>query len=258
MTEFVPISSSGHLVLVPWLLGWENPGLAFDAMLHLGTLLAVVVFFWRDLRALIIGGLASIRERSLADDPSRRGAWLIVLGSLPAAFIGFFLEGFFETLFSAPILVGVLLLVTGAILAASERWSRRRLRVTQLGWFDALIVGLAQALAIAPGISRSGATISAGLWRGLQRDSAARFSFLLSVPIIMGAGLFKLTDLREVPGAMNSPVVLWAGFASAGVSGFLSIKLLLRYLRAGPLYPFAAYCSITGLLTVLIALSSIR
>ena len=243
---------------MPWLLDWENPGLAFDAMLHLGTLLAVVVFFWRDLRDLVIGGLASIRERSLAGEPSRRAAWLIVLGSLPAAFVGFAFEDFFETLFGAPIWVGVLLLVTGALLAASEKWSRRRMRVTQLGWVDALIVGLAQALAIAPGISRSGATISAGLWRGLQRDSAARFSFLLSVPIIMGAGLFQLKDLWEVPGAINSPLVLLAGFVSAGVSGFLSIKFLLRYLRSRPLYPFAVYCWTAGLLSILLALLSIR
>jgi undecaprenyl-diphosphatase len=258
MTEFLPISSSGHLVLVPWLLDWENPGLAFDAMLHMGTLLAVVVFFWRDLRDLVMGGLASIRERSLAGDPSRRAAWLIVLGTLPAAFVGFAFEGFFETLFGAPVWVGVLLLVTGTLLAASEKWSQRRLEVTQLGWSDALIVGLAQALAIAPGISRSGATISAGLWRGLQRDSAARFSFLLSVPIIMGAGLFQLKDLWEVPDAMNSPLVLSAGFVSAAISGFLSIKFLLRYLRSRPLYPFAVYCWAAGLLSILLALLSIR
>jgi undecaprenyl-diphosphatase len=258
LTEFLPISSSGHLVLVPWILDWEDPGLAFDAMLHLGTLLAIVVFFWRDLQDLVIGGLASIRERSLADDPSRRGAWLIVVGSLPAALIGSVFEDFFETLFDAPIWVGVLLLVTGAVLAASEKWSRKRLRPTQLGWVDAVIIGLAQALAIAPGISRSGATISGGLWRGLQRDSAARFSFLLSVPIVMGAGLFKLKDLWVATGSMNSPAVLIAGFAAASVSGFLSIKFLLRYLRARPLYPFAAYCSIAGLLSVLLALASIR
>jgi undecaprenyl-diphosphatase len=258
MTEFLPVSSSGHLVLVPWLLNWENPGLAFDAMLHLGTLLAVVIFFWRDLRDLLIGGLASIRERSLAGEPSRRVAWLIVLGTLPAAIVGYGFEGFFETLFGAPVWVGVLLVVTGTLLAVSERWSRRRLKVTQLGWADALIIGAAQALAIAPGISRSGATISAGLWRGLQRDSAARFSFLLSVPVIMGAGLFQLKDLWEVPDAMNSPLVLLAGFVAAAISGFLSIKFLLHYLRVRPLYPFAVYCWTAGLLAILIALLSTR
>jgi len=258
ITEFLPVSSSAHLVLTPWLLQWENPGLAFDAMLHLGTLLAVVAYFWRDLWELVVSGLVSIRERSLGDDPNRRMAWFIVIGTLPAAVLGFALEDFFEGLFGAPLRVGVLLLGTGLLLASSERWSRRRQDLAELGLLDALFVGLGQALAIAPGISRSGATISAGLARGLGREAAARFSFLLSVPIVFGAGLFSLKELLESPWIIESPWSLLAGFLSAAISGFLSIKFLLSYLRTRSLYPFAVYCWAVGLLAMLVTLLSLR
>jgi undecaprenyl-diphosphatase len=257
-TEFVPVSSSGHLVLVPWLLHWENMGLAFGALLHLGTLVAVVAFFWRDLWRLVMAGLVSVKERSLAGDPFRKLAWLIVLGSVPAALLGFAFEGFFETLFGQPFWVGILLVGTGVLLAASERWGHRRLEMTELGWMDALVVGLGQAIAIAPGISRSGATISAGLWRGLHREAAARFSFLLSVPVILGAGLFELKDVFQAPLASSSPATLLVGFAAAVVSGFLSIRYLLRYLQTRTLYPFAIYCWVAGLASVFVSILGIR
>jgi undecaprenyl-diphosphatase len=258
VTEFLPISSSGHLVLVPWLLRWENPGLAFDAMLHLGTLCAVVAFFWRDLRDLVVAGLASIKERSLGEDPRRKLAWCLVLGTVPAAVIGFVFNDLAEALFAAPVCAGALLLVTGALLAICERRGRLVAGLEAIGWTDALVVGFAQALAIAPGISRSGATMSAGLWRGLRREAAARFSFLLSTPIILGAGLYKLKDLGDTALAAESPVVLVAGFLAAVISGFLSIKFLLGYLRKGRLYPFAIYCWVAGLTTLLVAVLAIR
>jgi undecaprenyl-diphosphatase len=257
-TEFLPVSSSGHLVLVPWLLHWQNTGLAFGALLHLGTLLAVAAFFWQDLWQLVVAGLLSVKERSLAGDPFRKLAWLIVLGSLPAALLGFAFEDFFKSLFGQPVWVGILLVGTGMLLAAGERWSRRRLEMSELGWMDALVVGLGQAIAIAPGISRSGATISAGLWRGLRREAAARFSFLLSVPVILGAGLFELKDVFEAPLASSSPATLVVGFASAAVTGFLSIRFLLKYLQSRSLYPFAIYCWSAGLATVLISILGIR
>jgi undecaprenyl-diphosphatase len=258
VTEFVPISSSGHLVLVPWLLEWPNPGVAFDAMLHLGTLLAVFALFWRDLAQLTVGGILSIKERSLGGEPRRRMAWLIALGTIPAMVLGVAFEDFFEGLFGAPMWVGVLLLVTGALLMVSEKWSRQRLEVHEMTWFDGLMVGLGQALAIAPGISRSGATISSGLWRGLQREAAARYSFLLAVPIIFGAGLFKLKDLWEAPLSSSSPLPLLVGFLAAAISGFLSIKFLLAYLRQRSLYPFAAYCWAVGTAALLVGLLSLR
>ncbi len=257
-TEFVPVSSSGHLVLVPWLLEWPSPGLAFDAILHLGTLLAVVAFFWRDLTQLVVGGILSIKERSVGDDPRRRMAWLIVLGTIPAMVLGFAFEDFFEGMFGAPMWVGILLLVTGALLVVSERWSQRSLELHELSWSGALLVGLGQALAIAPGISRSGATISAGLWRGLRREDAARYSFLLAAPIVFGAGVFKLKDLWGTPLTSGSLLPLLVGFLAAAISGFLSIRFLLAYLRERSLYPFAAYCCAVGAASILIALLSLR
>lgn len=245
-------------MLVPWLLGWDDPGLAFDAMLHLGTLFAVTAFFWQDLMELIMGGVLSVKERSLANEPRRKVAWLIVLGTVPAAVIGFILEDFFEALFAAPLWVGVLLLVTGVLLTVGEKWGRRILEMQELTWLDAIIVGLGQALAIAPGISRSGATISAGLWRGLRREAAARYSFLLATPIILGAGLFKLKELWEAPTLSFSSLVLLTGFLSAAASGFLSIKFLLAYLRKRSLCPFAVYCWAVGAGSISLALVSLR
>jgi undecaprenyl-diphosphatase len=227
-------------------------------MLHLGTLFAVVAFFWRDLGHLIAGGILSVKERSVGGEPRRRMAWLIVLGTVPAMVLGLAFEDFFEGLFGAPMWVGVLLLVTGALLMVSEKWSRRTLEADEMTWLDALLVGLGQALAIAPGISRSGATISAGLWRGLRREAAARYSFLLAAPIVFGAGLFKLKEVWETPLSSGSPLPLLVGFLAAAISGFLSIKFLLAYLRERSLYPFAAYCCAVGAASVLVALLSLR
>lgn len=257
-SEFLPVSSSGHLVLVPWLLQWEDPGLAFDTTLHLGTLLAVVAVFWRELCALVVGLVASVRERSLSDDPVRKTAWLLLVATVPAAFTGFLFEDFFESLFARPLWVGFLLLGTGSLLAFSERRSRKASELAKMSWLDALFVGLGQALAIAPGISRSGATISVGLCRGLRREAAARFSFLLSVPVILGAGLFRVMKLPDMPSGTPSAETLLVGLVAAAISGFLSIRFLLSYLRTRRLYPFAVYCWVAGALSVLLSLTSLR
>jgi undecaprenyl-diphosphatase len=253
-TEFLPVSSSGHLVLVPWLLGWESPGLAFDAVVHWGTALAVVAYLWRDWLALIQATLRSIQQRSLAD-PTARLAWFIVLGTIPAALIGYLLEDFFEGLFARPVAAAAFLLVTAAFLTASERLGRRERGLDTLTWPDALLVGLAQALAIFPGISRSGATIAGGLARGLKRESAARFSFLLATPIILGAGLFKMLDLAQEGNLAAQVPTLVVGFLAAAVVGFGCIHFLLRYLQRRRLYPFAVYCAVVGIACLLVALA---
>jgi undecaprenyl-diphosphatase len=257
-TEFLPVSSSAHLVLVPWLLQWKDPGLAFDTMLHLGTLLAVVAFFWSELLTLAVGLLKSMRDRSLSGNPEGRTAWLLLAATGPAAVLGFLFEDFFEGLFAQPVWVGLLLLCTGALLALGERCSRRVIKMSEMRWLDAVLVGLGQAMAIAPGISRSGATMSVGLWRGLRREAAARFSFLLSVPIILGAGLFQLKELLEMPSESPSAQTLLVGLVAAAISGFLSIRFLLSYLRTRRLYPFAVYCWVAGALSVLLSLTSLR
>jgi undecaprenyl-diphosphatase len=267
-TEFLPVSSSGHLVLVPWLLGWPAPGLAFDAVVHWGTALAVVAYFWRDWVSLVGAAFRSLRALTLRrpqisqdgagsatgataepwpGSDEARLAWFILLGTVPAALIGWLLEDFFEGMFGRPGAAAAFLLVTAALLTASERLGRRERDLDTLTWFDALLVGLAQALAIFPGISRSGATIAAGLGRGLRREPAARFSFLLATPVILGAGLLKVVDLAHMGGLAAQAPTLVVGFLAAGVVGFGCIHFLLRYLQRRRLYPFAIYCAAVGI-----------
>jgi undecaprenyl-diphosphatase len=257
-TEFIPISSSGHLVLVPWLLGWQSPPLAFDTMVHWGTLLAVFAVFWLDLWILFRAGLDGLLDtvgisRSFDRDQARL-AWAILLGSIPAALAGFLLADFFEALFGKPPAVAVLLIVTAGILTFSEWLSHQERSFGHIGWLDALLVGMAQAFAIMPGISRSGATIAAGISRGVQREAAARFSFMLSVPVILGAGLFKLFDLAEGGGLSDLAGALVVGFVTAAVVGYLCIRWLLKFLASRPLYVFAGYCLVFGLFCLFVAL----
>ncbi|RMF31308.1 MAG: undecaprenyl-diphosphate phosphatase [Chloroflexi bacterium] len=253
-TEFIPVSSSGHLVLVPWLLGWAPPPLAFDTTVHWGTLVAVFAVFWRDLWGLLRAWLISLRRRSLAD-PQARLAWAILLGSLPAALAGVLLGDFFERLFGQPIAAASFLLITALILTVSERVGRCRRPLWSIGGMDALLIGLAQAAAILPGISRSGATIATGLAREIEREAAARFSFLLSVPVILGAGLVKLLDLAQAGSLAAQAPTLLVGFLVAALTGYLAIRWLLAFLQRRPLYVFALYCAAFGLLNLVIALA---
>ena len=267
-TEFIPISSSGHLTLVPWLLHWEfEPVLknAFDVMAHWGTLVAIAAVFWRDLWHLALGGLRSLgglRKGGVqgvlsraAEDEQGRLAWLIVIGSVPAAVLGLLLEDFFEMLFSAPRTVSLLLVVTAGLLAFSEWRGKKGRGLSSLGWLDALWIGLGQAMAIAPGISRSGATIASGLLRGVKRDAAARFSFLLSTPVILGAGVWQLKDLFGSGGWTAHFMPMVVGFLVSAVVGYVCIRFLLGYLRRGRLYPFAIYCAIAGIACLIVSVA---
>lgn len=261
LTEFIPVSSSAHLVLVPWALGWASPGLAFDTMLHWGTLLAVVGYFWREWMRIISGFVRSLLRRGpwrttpgsrLADGDARL-AWWIILGSIPAAVLGYLFSDFFEELFDNAAAVGGFLLVTALILTLSERLGRRVRNLDSMNLPDALLIGLAQAIAIAPGISRSGATIATGLARGLKREDAARFSFLLGTPAIFGAGLLQLVKMVEAGSLAQDALYLLVGFLVAAISGYLCIRFLLAYLRRGRLYPFAAYCAVIGAATLIVS-----
>jgi undecaprenyl-diphosphatase len=255
-TEFLPVSSSAHLVLVPWLFGWPEPGLAFDTLVHWGTLLAVVVYFRDDLVALLGAGARSLTERRIGDDPLRRLAWLIVLGTLPAAALGALFEKRFEVLFSQPQWVAVFLLVTGVILVVGERLAREDRRLDDQNPSDALAIGVAQAVAIVPGISRSGVTIATGLARGLKREEAARFSFLLGSLIIFGAGLFQLAKLTQTPPSGETALAILTGFVAAAVTGYVCIRFLMTYIQRHSLVVFAVYCWLVGLGAL--ALSVIR
>lgn len=251
ITEFAPISSSAHLVLVPNLMGWPKPNISFDVMLHLGTLTAVICFFRSEISELFTVFFDGFKKKAARQKQEYKLAWLIIIGTIPAVFMGLLFQDFFEGLFSNPLTVSLLLMVTGTFLWISEAASKKLKVLDDISLSDTLIIGLAQGCAIAPGISRSGATIAAGLFRGLNRDSAARFSFLLAIPIILGAVILKTGDFICLCGEQKSMPLL-AGFLAAAVSGYFCIKYLLDYLKKGRLMVFAYYCWFVGLAFVLI------
>ncbi len=254
-TEFLPISSSGHLVLTPWLLGWQfdpDQAFIFDVLVQWGTILAVIVYFYRDLLELLVTGLRSLQGGKVWNDPNARQAWLILLASFPAAILGLLIKSVVEQAFSSPFAVSGFLMGTAILLVISERLSKRDRSMDDLGWFDALWIGAFQALALFPGISRSGSTIAGGLLRGITREQAARFSFLLAVPTMLGAGLIALLDLRQAPDAANQLGALFVGFLAAAVVGFFAIHWLLSFLRQRRLYVFAIYCALASLGSLLI------
>lgn len=250
-TEFVPVSSSAHLVLVPWLLGWGPPGLLFDTVVHWGTLAGVLACFWQDV--LLLGGafLRSAARRRI-EGLEARWAWLIALGTLPAALMGLFWEEAFEALFASPPQVAGLLLVTGLLLYISQRLGSQSKGPQRLASFDAVFIGLAQGLAIAPGISRCGATLAAGLWRGFEMEVALRYSFLLSIPIIFGAGLSQIRSAWALASLLPQLPGLVVGFGAAALSGYVAIRFLLAYLGNHRLYPFAFYCWAVGLACIVL------
>jgi undecaprenyl-diphosphatase len=244
LTEFIPVSSSGHLILVPWLFGWKDPfidSLAFSVMLHMGTLLALLVYFWHDWLTLIPAGLASIRDRSLAGDPDRKMAWLIVVATIPAVLVGPILNDTIENAVREPAPVAVMLCVGAAILWLAERWGSKLREMNSLTFVGALGIGVAQVLALVPGISRSGVSIAAGLFQGLNREAAARFSFLMATPVVAGAGLFEA--LKLVKGSSVKPELhlIVIGFVAAAISGLLAIRFMLAFLRRQSVNSFVLY-----------------
>ena len=270
LTEFIPISSSAHLVIIPWLFQWTDPALeslTFDVALHLGTLLALLVFFAADWVKLIRAGIASIVERKIGGDLDRRLAWLLVVGCIPGGIAGVLVESKITEWFHTPnapirpiamVTMGIIIALLGALLFLAERFARHERKMDKLSLKDAIAIGLAQAFAVFPGVSRSGSTITAGLALGLERQAAARFSFLLSAPIIAGAGLKSLWDiLKDIKtGALaQSDLILFPiGFITAAVSGYLCIKYLLRFLQKNPTDLFVYYRWALAVLIVVVAL----
>ena len=248
LTEFIPISSSGHLVLVPAALGWGRPGLAFDVLLHTASLAALFIYFSGDLVDLARGAVSGDRN-------SRRLAWLLAIGTVPAGLAGLLLADFFEESFEKPRPTAIQLLVTAVILVAAElalRYHQHRTassgselrKIEDLRSPDAVVIGIAQAISILPGISRSGSTIAAGLALGVDRDDSARFGFLLAIPALIGATLVKIPDLSGTSLGLGAGI---AGFVSSLVFSYAAIWGLIRYLRRNTLYPFAAYCVVAGI-----------
>jgi undecaprenyl-diphosphatase len=245
LTEFLPISSSAHLILVPKFLGWNDPfadSAAFDVMLHMGTLAALLIYFRTDLWRYLTAWLASIRDRRIGDDPNRRIAWLLVISVIPAAAFGAAFESTFDTAFREQIAwIAVFTLTGAALLWLAERWGTRTRGLEAMTRADAAVIGVGQAVALFPGISRSGITIATGLFLGLERDAAARFSFLMSVPVIAGAGIFKARTLvgSGVGAAQAGELVV--GVITSAIFGFIAVAFLLRYLRGHGTGIFIAY-----------------
>lgn len=239
--EFLPISSSAHLVVVPWLFNWPDPGLMFDVALHLGTMLAVIAYFWRELLEIVYFGVAQPRSRD------GRLFWYLVVASVPGALLGYLFEEQAETIFRSPLLIAGTLTAMGLILWWADLRGTKTRQLEDLSWTDSILVGISQGLAIIPGVSRSGITMTTGLIFGLQRETAAHFSFLLSVPIIAGAALYKLRELNLA--MLDLPFII--GIVTAAVVGYLAIRFLLHYLRQGSYLVFAIYRFALALLIVI-------
>lgn len=242
LTEFWPVSSSGHLVIAHEVFDFNFvDDLGFDVALHLGTLVALLVFFWRDVITYIVAFIKSFANWNLKNDTSQRLAWYIAVGTIPAAVVGFFIADIAETMFRNVVLVACLLIGVGALFIIFERVFRSQGNLEKLSWSSAMIIAFAQVLALVPGVSRSGSTILAGLSQGLSRASAARFSFLLSIPIVLGAGLKKIFDVYQIGLSGSEWLTMFIGFLAASIIGYIAIKVLLKYLERHPLNIFAYY-----------------
>ncbi len=271
LTEFIPISSSAHLVLIPWLFNWTDPAitsLSFDVSLHLGTLAAVLAFFWRDWIVLIRAWFLSIKEWKIGADADRKMAWFIVLGCIPGGIAGVLFEGKIDDWFHQPgqsisqaaiLVMAAIIVLLALLLLAADKTARHAREMKEMKFKDAILISIAQAFAIFPGVSRSGSTITAGLALGLKREAAARFSFLLGAPIIFGAGLKSVWDLFEDYqagiGFTGSELMLFPiGMVVAAVSGFFCIKYLLKFLQSHNTNIFVFYRFGLALLIAVVAL----
>jgi undecaprenyl-diphosphatase len=248
--EFLPISSTAHLILAPYFFGWPDPGLVFDIALHLGTLIAVVGFFWKDWIEIFELAFKNQVPSSKFQVPNygRNILWLLIIATIPGILAGYFLEVKAETIFRSPLIIAGTLFLAGLILYLADKYLQHRKNLGQINWKDAIIVGLSQAIAIIPGVSRSGATITAGLLLGLSRQSAARFSFLLSTPIILGATIFKLPELLQ--NGINWPIIL--GVVVSALAGYLAIKYLLFFIEKVGYEIFFWYRTLLALVIVLL------
>jgi undecaprenyl-diphosphatase len=254
LTEFLPISSTAHLVLIPWLFGWKDGGLTFDVALHAGTLVAVIIYFFRDW-VQIIGQAFGL---NIGSDPdlrqNRNLLWLLAIASVPIGIFGYLFDKQADTTWRQPYVIGTMLIVVGIVMWMAEKRRIGSKSMSTIQWSDGVAVGLAQAVSVIPGTSRSGATISAGLFRNMNRETAARFSFLLSTPAIAAAVLKKGWDIHKeggIPADMKAPIVV--GIVVSGVLGAIVIAFFLRYLRRSSLMPFVYYRIVFGIIVIALA-----
>lgn len=254
LTEYIPVSSSGHLVLVPWLLGWPDAPFTFEVLVQWGTLVGVFIYFWRDIGEIVQGVIQGLIKGQPIGTFEAKLGWLVVIATLPAVLFGLLFKDFFESFFSAPIYVGVLIGIASIILVIAERLGSRQRELDSIGWLDAIVIGLWQVITLVPGVSRSGATITGGMVRGFDRPAAARFSFLMSIPALGGAGVVAMKDLLESGNLMGELPALTVGFVAAAISGYFCIRWLLGYLQGHSLYAFAAYRVILSAIVIVVAL----
>jgi len=245
-TEFIPVSSSGHLLLIPWLMGWDSPGLTFTIFAHLGTAVGVLINLWDEWLAMLVSLLRWLRTREVDDNVRLVG--LLLIGLLPAVVVGLLFSNFFERVFTKPLVAALMLLVTAAFLVIGERVGKLKRSLADMTWKDALIIGMAQALAIFPGLSRSGSTIAAARARDFKREDAARYSFMLLMPIVFGVSLLKSVDLARQGVTLAGVEVLLAAFFAALISAVLVMRWLLNYLRTRSTAVFAIYCVAASLI----------
>src|SRR5882757_4918884 len=253
ITEFLPISSTAHLRIVPALLGWQDPGAAFTAVLQLGTLAAVVGFFLRELLTMISAALAAARDPARRGDPNARLLLYLIVGTIPVGVAGILLKHSIEGSFRSLWVVATSMIVIALVLAYVEKAARHERSYDSIRLRDAIIIGCAQALALVPGVSRSGITLLAAMALGLRRDAAARFSFLLSVPAVAAAGIFELPKVMKAHEIGGAPLVI--GLGVAFVSGYASIAWLLRFLRSRTTIPFVIYRVLLGIVILALLFS---
>ena len=251
LTEFLPISSSAHLILTPKLLGWEDQGIAFDVAVHLGTLIAVVSYFRHEIVEMFLAWIESLRGRGLS--PQALLAWGIIVATIPAGLTGLLLKGFIETALRSPIVIGIASIFFGLVLYWVDRVAVQQRGDGELGWKDFILIGFAQALALIPGTSRSGITMTAGLMLGLTREAAARFSFLMSIPIIVASGLGVVKDMLEATEPVDV-TALGLGTAIAAVSAFICIHYFLVFIQRIGMLPFVLYRVLLGVLLLVLFL----
>ncbi|HZX46295.1 MAG TPA: undecaprenyl-diphosphate phosphatase [Clostridia bacterium] len=260
LTEFLPVSSSGHLVLANALLGIQtNTGILFEVMLHVGTLVSVIIVFRRDIFSMVKEFFAVIKDVSrgrgmrLKSSPHRMMTAMVIVATIPTGLIGILFGDFFEKAFSSTVIVSIMLLVTGVFLYAANTMKEGRKGPSEIKAKDAVIIGIFQGLAITPGISRSGSTIFAGLMRGFSRELATKFSFIMSIPAIIGAAVLEFSDLQGASVSLGELSIMFAGTVAAVIAGTIAIKFLIGVLNRGKLNYFSYYCwlvGLTGLVTV--------
>lgn len=251
LTEFIPVSSTAHLLITQQLLGIpaSDAMFSFLVIVQLGTLVSLFIFYWKDLLAIAQATLNFQRST-----PERNLGFYIILATIPALLAGYLLKDAVETLFRQPMLEASIRLFTAAVLLALAEWlSKKNRDLNSMTWLDALIIGLMQVIAVFPGASRSGTTIAGGMFRGFDRPSAARFAFLMSVPVMLAAGLYEMLDVIQMPDLAQFLPLLAVGFVTAAIVGWFAIKWLINYLGNHSLYVFAGYCAVIGFIVILFA-----